>query len=124
MLRKVESIYYPPTICPQNSSDSISDLPKVPPAIGTITEGVKQTEDTSKAREVNRETVQGSELPSPTPRDTSKEKETSKSMELVLATLTIPPKEDPKERAEVSTMAASTQLPKYPKDKLVIKMKK
>ena len=45
-------------------------------------------------------------------------------MELVLATLTIPPKEDPKEKAEVSTTAARTQLPKDPKDKLVIKMKK
>ena len=44
-------------------------------------------------------------------------------MELVLATLTIPPKEDPKEKDEVSTTAASTQLPKDLKDKLVIKMK-
>ena len=48
-------------------------------------------------------------------------------MELVLATFTIPPKEDPKEKVEVSTTAANTQLPKDPKDtkdKLVIKMKK
>ena len=45
-------------------------------------------------------------------------------MELVLVTLTIPLKEDPKEKAEVSTTVANTQLPKYPKDKLVIKMKK
>ena len=48
-------------------------------------------------------------------------------MELVLATLTIPPKEDPNEKVEVSTTVANTQLPKDPKhtkDKLVIKMKK
>ena len=45
-------------------------------------------------------------------------------MELVLATLIIPPKEDPKEKTEVSTTIANTQLPKDPKDKLVIKMKK
>ena len=44
-------------------------------------------------------------------------------MELVLATFTIPSKEDPKEKVEVSTTAASTQLPKDLKDKLVIKMK-
>ena len=45
-------------------------------------------------------------------------------MELVLVTFTIPLKEDPKEKAEVSTTTANTQLPKNPKDKLVIKMKK
>ena len=48
-------------------------------------------------------------------------------MELVLATLTILPKKDPKEKVEVSTTAANTQLPKDLKDtkhKLVIKMKK
>ena len=44
-------------------------------------------------------------------------------MELVLATLPIPLKEDPKGKAQVSTTAASTQPPKNPKDKLVIKMK-
>ena len=44
-------------------------------------------------------------------------------MVLALATLPIPPKEDPKGKAQVSTTAASTQPPKNPKDKLVIKMK-
>ena len=102
----------------------MADPPKASLAIGTITKGAKQAEDTSKTGEVNREAIQGSELPSPAPRDTSKEKETSQSMELELATLTIPPKEDPKEKVEVSTTAASTQLPKDAKDKLVIKMKK
>ena len=48
-------------------------------------------------------------------------------MELVLVTLTILPKKDPKEKVDVSTTAANTQLPKDlkdTKDKLVIKMKK
>ena len=101
----------------------MADPPKASLAIGTITKGAKQAEDTSKTGEVNREAIQGSELPSPAPRDTSKEKETSQNMELVLATFTIPPKEDPKEKAEVSTTTANTQLPKNPKDKLVIKIK-
>ena len=43
---------------------------------------------------------------------------------MVLVTLTIPLKEDPKEKAEVSTTVANTQLAKDLKDKLVIKMKK
>ena len=124
VLRKAESIYYPPAIRLQNSSDSTADPPKAPPAIGAITKGTEQAEDTLKAGEVNREAIQGFELPPLAPRDTSEEKETSQSMELVLVTLTIPPKEDPKEKAEVSTTAASTQLPKDPKDKLVIKMKR
>ena len=123
---KAESIYYPPVIHPQSSSGSTTDTPppKAPPTIGTTSEGVEQVEDTSKAGEVNIEVVQGSDLPPPTPRDTSKEKETSQNMELVLATFTIPPKEDPKEKAEVSTTVANTQPPNDPKDKLVIKMKK
>ena len=56
-------------------------------------------------------------------KDLSKEKETSQSMELVLATLSIPPKENPKDKAKVSTMTTNTQPPKDPKEKLVIKMK-
>ena len=35
----------------------------------------------------------------------------------------IPPKEDLKAKAQVSTMVATIQPPKNPKDKLVIKMK-
>ena len=45
-------------------------------------------------------------------------------MELVLVTLAIPPKEDPKDKANEPTTAADTQLPKDAKEKLVIKMKK
>ena len=116
MLRKAENIYYPSAIRLQSSSGSTADPPKAPPAVSTTSEGVEQAEGTSKAGEVNTEAVQGSNIPHPTPRDTSKEKETSQSMELVLATLTIPSKEDPKEKTEVST--------NDPKDKLVIKMKK
>ena len=67
--------------------------------------------------------VQGADLPPVAPKDPSKEKEASQSMELVLATLPVPLKEDPKGKAQVSSTAATTQPPKNPKDKLVIKMK-
>ena len=77
VLRKAESIYYPPTIRPQSSSGSMTDPLKALPAVGTTSEGVEQAEDTSKAREFNIEAVQGFDLPPPATRDTSKEKETS-----------------------------------------------
>ena len=124
VLRKVESIYYPPTIRPQSPLGFAADPLKTPPAVGTTSKEVEQAKDTSKVGEVNIEAVQGSDVPLSAPRDTSKEKETFQSMELVLVTFTIPLKEDPKEKAEVSTTTANTQLPKNPKDKLVIKMKK
>lgn len=58
------------------------------------------------------------------PKDPSKGKGTSQNMKLVLATLSIPPKEDPKDKAEVPTIATNTQPPKDTKEKPVIKMKK
>ena len=67
--------------------------------------------------------VQGADLPPVAPKDPSKEKEAFQSMELMLAILPIPPKEDPKVKAQVSSMVATTQLPKNSKNKLVIKMK-
>ena len=42
----------------------------------------------------------------------------------MLATLAIPPKKDPKDKAQVSTTATDAQPPKDAKEKLVIKMKK
>ena len=67
--------------------------------------------------------VQGADLPPIALKDPSKEKKASQSMELVLATLPIPPKEDPKVKTQVSSTVVTTQLPKNSKDKLVIKMK-
>ena len=72
---------------------------------------------------MNKEVVQGADLPPVTPEDPSKEKEASQSIELVLATLPIPIKENPKGKAQVYSTAATTQPPNNPKVKLVIKMK-
>ena len=74
VLRKVESIYYPPAIRPQNPLGFTFDPPKIPPAVGTTSEEVEQAKDTSKVGEVNIEAVQGSDVPPSAPRDTSKEK--------------------------------------------------
>ena len=52
-----------------------------------------------------------------------KEKEASQNMELVLATLPIHSKKDPKDKTKVSSTTANTQPPKDSKEKLVIRMK-
>ena len=96
---------------------------KAPPTAKTSSKGEEQAEDTTKSGDINKEVVQDADLPPVAPKDLSKEKEASQSMELVLVTLSIPSKEDPKGKAQVSTMATTTQPPKNPKDKLVIKMK-
>ena len=136
ILRKPESIYYPSTIRPSSSSGSQADLvsskageiqgnpSKVPPAANTSSKKAELAEDASGTGDANKETVQSTELPPPIPKDLPQEKKTSQGMELVLATLAIPPKKDPKDKDHESTKATDTQLPKDTKEKLVIKMKK
>ena len=136
VLRKAGSVYYPSTIRPASSLDSKADPtpskageaqgspPKAPPTTNTSFEGGEQVEDTTRARDVNEGTIQGPDLAPPVPGDLLKEKRTSQSMELVLATLAIPPKVDPKDKAQVPPTAADTQPSKDAKEKLVIKMKK
>ena len=89
VLRKVESIYYPPAIHLSRSSDSKADPassevgeiqgnpPKAPLATRTSSKGAEQAEDTSKIWDVNTKVVQGVNLPLLASKDLSKEKETS-----------------------------------------------
>ena len=97
--------------------------PKAPPAANTSSKKAKQAEDTAKTGDINKEVVQGADLPPVAPEDPSKEKEAFQSIELVLATLPIPIKENPKGKAQVYSAATTTQPLNNPKDKLVIKMK-
>ena len=136
VLRRAESVYYLPAIHPASSSDSKADPAsseavdaqgsptRAPSAVNTSSEGGEQAEDTIKAGDANQGAVQGAGLAPTVPGDLPKEKETSQNMELVLATLTIPSKADPKDKAQVPPTAANTQPPKDVKEKLVIKMKK
>ncbi|KAK9993094.1 hypothetical protein SO802_022797 [Lithocarpus litseifolius] len=102
MLWKAKSVYYPSAIRPSSSSSSKADL----------AEGAVKSGDT------NKETSQDASLPLVAP------KEAPQNVELVLATFLVPPKDDPKGKAQMSTTASTTQPPKNPKDnKLVIKMK-
>ena len=97
--------------------------PKAPPTANTSSEETEQAEGVTKTGDVNKWEVQGSDLPSTAPKDPPKEKEASQNMELVLATLPIHSKKDPKDKTKVSSTTANTQPPKDSKEKLVIRMK-
>ena len=69
---------------------------------------VVQAEDLEKAAETNKEKTQDAAQLSVAPSDPSKENEAPKNMEIVLATFSIPPKEDPKGKCPTSTTVAFT----------------
>ena len=108
----------------EKAAEAQGSPPRAPPVANTSSVGGEQAEDTTKAGDANQGIVQGTDLAPIVQGDFLKEKETSQSMELVLATLAIPPKVDPKDKAQVPPTAADTQPPKDVKEKLVIKMKK
>lgn len=122
ILRKPESIYYPPAIRLASSSDPKADPISLEAGeiqgsqaeasstanVNTALPRTGRAEDTLQIEDANKDAVQGSDLPPAIPGDFSKEKENSKTVELVLATLSMPPKEDPKEKAKESSTAAST----------------
>ena len=144
-LRRVESVYYPPTI--RASSSSISK-------VNTISEGVDIDKDSlakaflssdSPSKEAKQPRVAEKETdttkgvasdatkpsaafdatkPLTTPKDLPKEKKASHKMEIVLATLPMPAKEDLKGKGPESSVATPVQSTKaLAKDKLIIKMK-
>ena len=144
-LRRVESVYYPLTICASSSSIS---------KVNTVSDGVDIDKDSlakallssdSPSKEAKQPRVAEKETnttkgvapdatkplaafdatkPLTTPKDLPKEKEASHKMEIVLATLPMPAKEDLKGKGPESSAAAPAQTTKAPaKDKLVIEMK-
>ena len=136
VLRKAESVCYPPTTPLVSSSDSKAD-PKsskaaeaqgsptrAPPAVNISSEGGEQAEDTTKAGDANQGVVQGVGLAPTILGDLPKEKEASQNMKLVLTTLAITLKLDPKDKAQVPPTTTDTKPSKDMKEKLVIKMKK
>jgi len=134
-LRRAENVYYPLAIRALGSSGSKADPissgtdkskespTKVLPIANISSKEAKPFEDAKKAANTTKEGAYDAALPPIAPKNPSKEKKASYSMEIMLATLPIPPKEDLKGKDQASTMATSTQPPRNPKDKLVIKMK-
>ena len=88
VLKKAESVYYPPTIRPQSSADSKADLesskageiqrspPKDTSVADASLERVQQAKGTTEAEEGNKEVAHGSNLPPTAPKD-PKDKEAS-----------------------------------------------
>ena len=128
-------MYYPPAIRTSGSSgpkaDATSkevDIGKESPAkaLSSVQSPSKEAElpeVAEKTAEMTKKVAHIAIQPPANPKDTSKEKKAPHNMEIVLATLPIPTKEDPKGKGPASSTAATTQLGKIPKDKLVIKMK-
>ena len=134
-LRRAENVYYPTVIWVSGSSASPDDATpnfaspieedssKDPLHSNNPQEGAKQVDPIDKEKEVSKEVAPEMTKPSDAPKDSSKEGVGSQNMELVLATLPILAKEDPKGKSSGSLATATSQPTKTPKDKLVIKMK-
>jgi len=134
-LRRAENVYHPSAIRVLGSSGSKADSvskeanegkespTKALPTANISPEAAKQSKDAKMVADTTKEVAHDAHLPPAAPKDPFKEKEASHNMEIVLATLPIPSKEDLKGEGPTSTTTASTQPPKTQKDKLVIKMK-
>ena len=118
-LRIAENVYYPPTIRAPSSSASPDDAApnitspieeassKDPLHSGSPQEVAEQA-DSDKEKEVSKEVAPEMTKPSDMPKDSSKEGVGSQNIELVLATLPIPAKEDLKGKGPTSSAAATT----------------
>ena len=133
--RRAESVYYPLAIQVSGSSspkanatskkvDTRKESPaKSLPSVQSSSKEVELPKGAENPAKVTKEVAHDAILPPADPKDPSKEKEAPHNMEIVLATLPIPTKEDPKGKDLASFTVAITQPGKTPKDKLVIKIK-
>ena len=125
-LRRAENVYYPSAINASVSKEvdeGEESLTKALPTTNISSDSAEHAKDVEKAVDLTKEVAPNAPLPLDAPKEPPKEKEASQNMEIVLATLPIPSKEDLKGKRPASITAASTQPPKTQKDKLVIKMK-
>lgn len=120
-LRRVENIYYPPTIQASGpSSSKAKAAPKGPdpskdvpakslPSSNSPSKKVEQVRAAEKENDTTKRVVSEATKPLATPKDPSKDKKVSQSLEIVLATLPIPTKEDPKCKGLTSTTATTAK---------------
>ena len=125
--RRPENIYYPPAIRTSGPSLSLDDpssnvaspneeaLSKDPPFPSDPQRKEEQAKEQKALKDAPPDATKLSNAP--------KDRGAFQSLELVLATLPILAKEDPKGKEGMSSIAATTQPAKTPKDKLVINMK-
>ena len=134
VLRKAESVYYPLAIRASSSSSSKVDTPsevadpknnspnKVPPSSNSPLKVVEQLRVNGKETEVTKGVVLDATKSSAAPQDPTKEKEAPR-IEIVLATLPLLAKGDPKGTDQGSSKAAVPQSKALPHGKIVIKKK-
>ena len=106
VLRRAENVYYPQVIRSSGSSGSKANLAssgidkgkesptKALPTTNISSKEAKPSEDAKKVADSTNEVARDVALPPVAPKDFSREKETSQSMEIMLATLPIPSKEE------------------------------
>ena len=119
-LRRVVNVYYPPAFQAPGSSASPNDATpnvtshieeassKDPLYSNSPQEVAEQADPANKEKEVSKKVAPEMPKPSDAPKDSSKEGVVSQSIELVLATLPIPAKEDPKGKGLASSAATTT----------------
>ena len=134
-LKRAQNVYYPPAIEASGSSASqddvapkgMSPIEEIPtkdlPPPSSPPKRAEQTNAPEKGKEVPKEVAPKMTKSSNAPKDSSKGGMVSQSHELVLATLPIHAKEEPKGKGLASSATATAQPAKAPKDKLIIKMK-
>ena len=136
ILKKAESVYYPPAIRTLGSAsskvDTSSNVTKLgkgsfaeaPSSSDKPSEEAQQQEVAKNEADANKEVAPDATKPPAAPQDPPKEKEVPFTMEIVLATLPLPVKGDPKSKDSGSSEAAFSQSTKGPpKEKIVIKKK-
>ena len=123
-LRRVESVYYPPAIRASSSSGSKAntaskevdigeDNPaKALPPFDNLPKEAEQLGVVEKEKNTTKGVALDATKPPATPKDSSKEKEASHNMEIVLATLPMPAKEDLKGKGPASVPAETAKSTK------------
>ena len=136
VLRRAESVYYPPAIRESVSfgsrTDTTSEVTKVGKDSSTSvpTSSDKPAEEAEhlgvieKEKNANQGVASDAMKPQAVTQDLPVEKEAPKKMEVVLATLPLPTKADPVSKGLEASEATFTQpIHSPPKDKIVIKKK-
>ena len=135
-LRKAECVYYPPAIRAPAFTSSKADTPsevaelekdsteKVPLPSSSPPKEAKQLKVVEKEANTTKGVASNATKPPTAPQDPSKEKVVPPKMEIVLATLPMLAKGDPKGQDQGSSEVALSQSSKVPlKENIVIKKK-
>lgn len=123
-LRRAENIYCPPAIHESSSlgskagttskeTDTSEDNPaKALPSSSSLPKEVEQLGVAKKKKDTTKGVVLDATKPLIAPNDSSEEKETSHNLEIILTTLPVPIKEDPKGKGPTSTLAETAKSTK------------